>query len=96
MTPKQFLVRSAARNNAEWCAAMSRSHELASELETQARVAPTRTPLHHPDAVTLIPGTDPVAPAARIDTAAPGASIKNNFADLHVTEAGFQELFEAQ
>jgi hypothetical protein len=25
-TPKQLLVRAAARNNAEWCAAMSRSH----------------------------------------------------------------------
>jgi hypothetical protein len=27
--PKQLLIRAAARNNAEWCAAMSRSHGLA-------------------------------------------------------------------
>ena len=95
-TPKQFLVRSAARNNAEWCAAMSRSHDLASEFGAQAWAAPTRTPLYYPDAVTLVPGADPAALAARIDTAAPGASVKDSFADLDLTEAGFQVLFEAQ
>ncbi|MFE9868494.1 hypothetical protein ACFYPZ_38545 [Streptomyces sp. NPDC005506] len=96
MTPKQFLVQCAARNNAEWCAAMSRSHDLGSEFEAQAWAASTRTPLYYPDAVTLLPGADPVALAARIDTAVPGASIKDSFADLDLTEAGFQVLFEAQ
>ncbi|MFI5633322.1 hypothetical protein ACIA8E_28835 [Streptomyces sp. NPDC051664] len=64
MTPKQLLVRSAARNNAEWFAATSRSHELSSEFEAQAWAAPTRTPLHHPAAVTLVTACDPVALAA--------------------------------
>ncbi|PJN32399.1 hypothetical protein CG747_42690 [Streptomyces sp. CB02959] len=33
---------------------------------------------------------------AGIDTAMPGASVKDSFADLDLTEDGFQVLFEAQ
>ena len=95
-TSKQFLVRAAARNNAEWCAAMSRSHGLAGEFGEQAWAAPSRTPLYYPDAVTLVPGADRTVLAARIDTAAPGASVKDSFVDLDLTEVGFQVLFEAQ
>ncbi|MFI9627298.1 hypothetical protein [Streptomyces sp. NPDC052042] len=94
--PKQFLVRAAARNNAEWCAAMSRSHGVEGEFGAQAWAAPSRTPLYYPDAVTLVPDADPAALAARIDTTAPGASVKDGFADLDLTEGGFQVLFEAQ
>ncbi|MDA1358997.1 hypothetical protein O1R50_05150 [Glycomyces luteolus] len=95
-TPKHLLAQAAARNNAEWCAAMSRSHGLAGEFGELAWAAPTRTPLFYPDAVTLAPGADPDAIVARIDTAATGASIKDSFADLDLTSAGFQLLFEAQ
>ncbi|MBL3668597.1 hypothetical protein JL475_21910 [Streptomyces sp. M2CJ-2] len=95
-TPQQLLVRAAARNNAEWCAAMSRSHGLAGEFGAQTWAAPSRTPLYHPDAVTLVPDADPAALAARIDTTAPGASVKDSFADLDLTEVGFRVLFEAQ
>ncbi|MEU6525579.1 hypothetical protein ABZ892_22835 [Streptomyces sp. NPDC046924] len=95
-TPQRFLVRAAARNNAEWCAAMSRSHGSAGEFGAQAWAAPSRTPLYHPDAVTLVPGADPAALVARIDTTAPGASVKDSFGDLDLTEAGFRVLFEAQ
>ncbi|MEU6591814.1 hypothetical protein ABZ923_21765 [Streptomyces sp. NPDC046881] len=95
-TPKQSMVRAAARNNAEWCAAMSRSHGLASEFGPEAWTAPARTPRYYPDAVTLAPGVDPAVPAARIDTTAPGASVKDSFADLDLTAAGFRVLFEAQ
>ncbi|WP_272254274.1 hypothetical protein [Streptomyces xanthophaeus] len=95
-TPKQLLVRAAARNNAEWCAAMSRSHGLAGEFGAHAWTAPSRTPLYYPDAVTLVPGADRAALVSRIDTVAPGASVKDSFADLDLTEAGFQVLFEAQ
>ncbi|WTU52373.1 hypothetical protein OG953_38220 [Streptomyces sp. NBC_00057] len=95
-TSKQLLVQTAARNNAEWCAAMSRSHDLASEFRAQTWAAPARTPLYYPDAVTLVPGADPAALAERIDTTAPGASVKDSFADLDLTKAGFHVLFEAQ
>ncbi|MEU9103254.1 hypothetical protein AB0D54_02600 [Streptomyces xanthophaeus] len=93
--PKQSLLRAAAYNNAEWCAAMSRTHGVAGRFGPQAWAAPSRTPLYYPDAVTLVPGADPAALAARIDTA-PGASVKDSFADLDLTGAGFQVLFEAQ
>ncbi|WP_435837836.1 hypothetical protein [Streptantibioticus parmotrematis] len=93
---KQSLVRAAARNNAEWCAAMSRSHGVAGEFGAQAWAAPVRTPPYYPDAVTLVPGADAVALVGRIDTAGPGACVKDSFADLDLTEAGFRVLFDAQ
>ncbi|MEU1201152.1 hypothetical protein ABZ446_33715 [Streptomyces sp. NPDC005813] len=95
-TAKQLLVRAAARNNAEWCAAVSRSHGLASEFGRHAWTAAARTPLYYPDAVTLHPDADPAALTGRIDTAAPGASVKDSFACLDLTGAGFHVLFEAQ
>ncbi|MGD1224137.1 hypothetical protein AB9Q10_37570 [Streptomyces krungchingensis] len=95
-TAKQLLVRAAARNNAEWCAVVSRSHGLTSEFGQRAWTAPARTPLYHPDAVTLLPDADPAALTGRIDTDAPGASVKDSFACLDLTGAGFHVLFEAQ
>ncbi|MER7585504.1 hypothetical protein [Kitasatospora sp. NPDC097691] len=90
------LVRAAARNNAEWCAVMSRSHGSAGAFEEEAWAAASRTPLYYPDAVTLLPGADAAELVARIDTAAPGASVKDSFADLDLTGAGFRVLFDAQ
>ncbi|MGD6747943.1 hypothetical protein ACOKM3_39580 [Streptomyces sp. BH106] len=75
---------------------MSRSHGVAGEFGEEAWTAPARTPVYYPDAVTLAPGADPAAVTARIDTAAPGASVKDSFADLDLTDAGFQVLFEAR
>ncbi|MHB9848056.1 hypothetical protein ACSYGO_02300 [Streptomyces krungchingensis] len=95
-TAKQLLVRAAARNNAEWCAVVSRSHGLTSEFGQCAWTAPARTPLYHPDAVTLLPDADQAALTGRIDTDAPGASVKDSFACLDLTGAGFHVLFEAQ
>ncbi|GAB3230447.1 hypothetical protein GCM10027447_24870 [Glycomyces halotolerans] len=95
-TPNRRIVQAAARNNAAWCAAMSRSHGTASEYAAHFWAAPTRTPLFYPDAVTLAPGVEPAAPAALIDTDSPGASVKDSFADLDLREAGFEVLFEAQ
>ncbi|MFE1247146.1 hypothetical protein [Streptomyces sp. NPDC058766] len=95
-TPQQALVRSAARNNAEWCAAMCRSHGVDGEFRDGAWVAAGRTPPYYPDVVTLAPGADPGVLLAQVDTASPGASVKDGFADLDLTEAGFRVLFEAQ
>jgi hypothetical protein len=92
----QSLIRAAARNNAEWCDAVSRTHGVSGEFGAQAWTAPARTPLYYPDAVTLVPGADPVALVARIDTTVAGASVKDSFADLDLTAAGFQVLFDAQ
>ncbi|PNG19367.1 hypothetical protein [Streptomyces cahuitamycinicus] len=95
-TPQQALVRSAARNNAEWCAVMCRAHEVDSGFGREAWAAARRTPLYYPDAVTLEPGADPEALVARIDTVSPGASVKDSFADLDLTGAGFRVLFGAE
>lgn len=93
---KQFVIRAAARNNAEWCASMSRSHGLTGEFGSQAWTVSTRPPLYYPDAVTLVPGADAAALVDRIDTAAPGACVKDSFADLDLADAGFKVLFDAQ
>ncbi|WP_037617224.1 hypothetical protein [Streptomyces aureus] len=95
-TPDPSLVRAAARNNAEWCATMCRSHGVESGFGEQTWAAASRTPPYYPDAVTLVPGADPAALTARIDTAAPGATVKDGFADLDLTDAGFRVLFDAQ
>ncbi|MFD7245245.1 hypothetical protein [Streptomyces massasporeus] len=96
-TSQQFpLLRAAARNNAEWCAAMCRAHGVAGEFGAGAWAAAARTPLYYPDAVTLEPETGGDGLVARIDTASPGASVKDSFADLELAAAGFHMLFEAQ
>ncbi|MET9763176.1 hypothetical protein ABZ016_29750 [Streptomyces sp. NPDC006372] len=95
-TPQQALVRSAARNNAEWCAAMCRAHGVAEEFGREAWVAAGRTPAYYPEAVTLAPGADRNALVAGIDTTSPGASVKDSFADLDLTGAGFRVLFDAR
>ncbi|MET9679576.1 hypothetical protein ABZY29_04910 [Streptomyces coeruleorubidus] len=95
-TSQHALVRAAARNNAEWCAAMCRAHGVAGEFGGGAWAAAGRAPLYYPDAVTLEPGTDPDALVARIDMGSSGASVKDSFADLDLTGAGFRVLFEAQ
>ncbi|MZF90028.1 hypothetical protein GTY56_34415 [Streptomyces sp. SID5643] len=94
--PQRHLVRAAARDNAEWCAVMARAHGVASAFGDEAWAAARRTPVYYPDAVTLEPGADPEALVARIDTVSPGASVKDSFADLDLTGAGFRVLFEAE
>ncbi|MFF9817719.1 hypothetical protein [Streptomyces sp. NPDC014006] len=95
-TTKQFVIQAAARNNAEWCASMSRSHGLTGEFGAQAWAVPARPPRYYPDAVTLVPGADAAALVDRIDTAAAGACVKDSFADLDLAGAGFEVLFDAQ
>ncbi|MEV1021305.1 hypothetical protein [Streptomyces sp. NPDC050264] len=93
---KPDLLRAAALNNARWCAAMSRSHGVEGDFGPGAWTAPQRTPSSYPDAVTLTPHEDAGALTARIDTSAPGASVKDSFADLDLARHGFTALFEAQ
>jgi hypothetical protein len=90
------LVRAAARNNADWCAAVSRAHGVPNEFGTQAWTAQARTPVLYPDAVTLVPGADPDAITDAIDLAAPAPSVKDSFADLDLAPLGFRVLFTAQ
>ncbi|MFC9679049.1 hypothetical protein [Streptomyces sp. NPDC056948] len=75
---------------------MCRAHGVTGEFGPDAWAAPVRTPLYYPDAVTLEPDACRDALVARIDTASPGASVKDSFADLELAEVGFGVLFEAQ
>lgn len=75
---------------------MCRAHGVAGEFGGEAWAASGRAPVYYPDAVTLEPGADPDALTARIDISSPGASVKDSFADLDLTAAGFRVLFEAQ
>lgn len=75
---------------------MCRAHGVTGEFGAEAWATAVRTPLYYPDAVTLEPDAGRDALVARIDTASPGASVKDSFADLELAEAGFGVLFEAQ
>ncbi|MEU8434437.1 hypothetical protein AB0F18_16245 [Streptomyces sp. NPDC029216] len=86
------LLRAAARNNAEWCAAVSRSGHFRRALWC----SPRRTPPLYPDAVTLVPGVSAAEVLAGVDTVGPGCSVKDSFASLDLAPAGFEVLFEAQ
>ena len=90
------LVLAAARNNADWCAAVSRSHGLPGAFGEAVWTSSDRTPPYYPDAVTLHPGAVPADFLPRIDTASPGCSVKDSFAALELTPDGFTELFSAQ
>ncbi|MFF5054924.1 hypothetical protein ACFY1S_17260 [Micromonospora sp. NPDC000663] len=85
----------AARDNADWCAALCASHGSAGRIDADAWSVPRRSPQWYPDAVTLRPGVDPDALLDRIE-GGPGASVKDSFADLDLSGHGFEVLFDAQ
>ena len=85
----------AARNNAEWCEAMCRAHGLPGDFGPRAWTSPRRTPLLYPDAVTLSEDATADDVLAAIDTAGGGCSVKDSFASLDLSGAGFDVLFEA-
>lgn len=84
----------AARNNADWCDAVCRTHGIAGVFAERAWTAPVRTPPFYPDAVTLTPAATEDDVLDSID-AGPGASVKDSFATLDLRPAGFEVLFEA-
>ncbi|GAA4101342.1 hypothetical protein [Nonomuraea soli] len=85
----------AARNNAEWCDLVCRTHGLPGRFGGRAWTNPRRTHVYYPDAVTLSPDATPDDVLAAIDTGA-GASVKDSFATLDLGPHGFHVLFEAQ
>ncbi|MGZ6897122.1 MAG: hypothetical protein ACXVJZ_06775 [Acidimicrobiia bacterium] len=94
MTRPRPTVEVAARNNAAWCEVVARTHGVAGTIGPQWWAGATRTPPLYPDAVTLAPGADAAALLAAIDPA-PGASVKDSFADLDLARFGFSVRFDA-
>jgi hypothetical protein len=96
VTPRDRLARDAARNNAEWCDALCRTHGIPGRFDPGAWVDPVRTPRYYPDAVTLDPGVDAASILERIDTTSPGCSVKDSFANLDLRPDGFEVVHEAE
>ncbi|MGW0063193.1 hypothetical protein ACWDTT_25085 [Streptosporangium sandarakinum] len=91
-----FIRVAAARNNADWCASVCRSHGIPNTFSETAWHSARRTPPYYPDAVTLHPDAVPTDFLSEIDTASPGCSIKDSFAALDLTSDGFVKFFTAQ
>ena len=89
------LVRTAARNHAEWCDIICRLHGQAGSYHNGGWTVPKRSPPLYPDAVTVDPAASIGAILAAIDTS-PGCALKDSFACLNLTSEGFHVLFEAQ
>lgn len=90
----QPLIRVAAQNNAEWCDAFCRTHDIVGHFRTDYWSSPVRTPRYYPDAVTLLPEITIERVLSGIDTSE-GCSVKDSFAGLDLAAAGFQPLFTA-
>ncbi|MEW2631569.1 hypothetical protein AB0903_07895 [Streptomyces sp. NPDC048389] len=75
---------------------MCRAHGLAGDFGVRAWTSPRRTPLLYPDAVTLSEEATADDVLAAIDTAGGGCSVKDGFASLDLSGAGFDVLFEAR
>jgi hypothetical protein len=88
------LIRVAALNNAEWCDAFCRTHDIVGHFRTAYWFSPVRTPRYYPDAVTLLPEITLEHVLSGIDTSE-GCSVKDSFAGLDLAAAGFWPLFRA-
>ena len=89
------VIRAAARNNAEWCEALCRTHGITGRFDAECWTSPQRTRPLYPDAVTLAGGVVPARLLSQID-AGDGCSVKDSFADLDLTADGFQVLFRGE
>lgn len=89
-------AESAARNNAEWCDTVCRTHGIVGEFTHDQWTSTVRTPPRYPDGITLTRGVPGPALLAQIDRASPGCSVKDSFADLNLAPFGFQLLFDAE
>jgi hypothetical protein len=90
----------AALNNAEWCAAVWRSHGLPVEQAHGMWFCPCPTPQYYPNIVTVDAGADPaiqtrfIAELARDNDL--DLSVKDSFSCLNLSLAGLQILFDAR
>lgn len=90
-----MLIHDAARNNAELCDIVCRTHGVTGVFASDAWTSTRRTPPLYPDAVTLEPGVVATDLLVRVDTG-PGCSVKDSFADLDLRADGFEVLFSAE
>lgn len=89
------LAALAARNNAEWCDIFCRSHGVTGTFHSDAWASAIRTPAPHPDAVALDRSLSGERILSYVDSST-GCSIKDSFAVMDLSPAGFRVLFEAE
>ncbi|MDE9367718.1 hypothetical protein PZ938_19035 [Luteipulveratus sp. YIM 133132] len=89
------LLDATVGENAAWCAAVCRTHDIAGSDADRVWASARRTPLLYPDAITLEPGRSPEAVLGRVDTSA-GCSVKDSHADLDLGAHGFRVLLEGR
>ena len=89
------IVHAAARNNAEWCDELCRTHGINGHFDIDSWTSRQRTPPFYPDAVTLDTGVLPARLLTQIN-AGTGCSVKDSFADLELGDEGFQVLFRGE
>jgi hypothetical protein len=92
--PDRSLARAAARNNAEWCHAFSRTHGVAGSFHAAFWSSRVRTPPYYPDAVTLRPNIAVEDLLSAIDVGE-GCTVKDSFC-LDLGAAAFRPLFRAE
>jgi hypothetical protein len=90
----------AALNNAEWCAAIWRTHGLPMAQTLGLWFCPGRTPQYYPNVVTVDRAVDPTDQTAFIADLAQSRpnmnlSVKGSFACLDLRKAGLTPLFDA-
>lgn len=92
-------IQLAALNNAEWCAAVWRSHGLRTEQSAGAWFTRNATPSLYPNIVTVDPDADheqQLAIAIEVADELRTASVKDSYASLPLASFGYEELFAAR
>lgn len=84
----------AVREHAAWCDLVCRLHRFTPEADARLWWSARRSPDLFPDAVTLVPDLPVLDVLGRI-TDTPGASVKDSFATLDLTDQGWTVLFDA-
>ena len=89
------LVQLAARNNAEWCDAVCRTHGVIGTFHPDVWASGVRTPELYPDAVALHQSLSVERVLSYVDDSS-GCSIKDSFGVMDLRFAAFRVLFEAE
>lgn len=87
-------LAAAVRENVEWCDLVCRAHGVPTRFDRDVWRAERRSPPFYPDAMTLTPAATAADVLRGIDLS-PGCSVKDSFAALDLTAAGFEVLFGA-
>ena len=84
----------AVRENAAWCDLVCRLHRFTPEGDGRLWWSARRTPDLVPDAITLAPDVSVLDVLGRVNNSV-GASVKDSFATLDLTDQGWTVLFDA-